>query len=119
MPCFGGKREDFSARLLKDFEGIRIRLTHERLRHILGRPEMTGIESSIEETLRSPETVVRSLSDLEARLYYRYYRYYAGTAAGDKFLCVVVKLAQADAFVVTAYLTDRLKTGEQVWPEKP
>lgn len=54
--------------------------------------------------------------DPEARLYYRYY---VGTVVGDKFLCVVVKLGEADAFVVTAYLTDRVKKGEQIWPKKP
>ncbi len=42
----------------------------------------------------------------DARLYYRFY---LGTRAGDKYLCVIVKLAGGDAFVVTAYLTDRIK----------
>lgn len=77
--------------------------------------EMKGLETSIEETLKSPETVMQSLSDPEARLYYRHY---VGTAVGDKFLCVVVKQGQADAFVVTAYLTDRVKKGEQIWPAR-
>jgi hypothetical protein len=76
---------------------------------------MKGLETSIEETLKSPETVMQSLSDPEARLYYRHY---VGTAVGDKFLCVVVKQGQADAFVVTAYLTDRVKKGEQIWPAR-
>ncbi|MBI4419215.1 MAG: hypothetical protein HY560_00155 [Gemmatimonadetes bacterium] len=103
-------------RILRDFEGRAIRLTDERRQHILGHPEMAGLESSIEETLTSPEAVIQSLSDPEARLYYRYY---VGTVVGDKFLCVVVKLAEADAFSVTAYLTDRVKKGEQIWPRKP
>ena len=102
-------------RILRDFEGRAVRLTDERLEHILGHPEMQGLESSLEETLKSPETVVQSLSDPEARLYYRHY---VGTPVGDKFLCVVVKLGPADAFVVTAYLTDRVKKGEQIWPER-
>lgn len=100
-------------RTLTDFEGTAIRLTDERLHHILERPEMAGLEGSVERTLRSPETVMRSLGDPAARLYYRHY---LGTAVGDKFLCVVVKRGDADAFVLTAYLTDRVKTGEQIWP---
>jgi hypothetical protein len=60
-------------RILRDFEGRAVRLTDERPQHILEHPEMTGLESSIEETLSSPETVIQSLSDAEARLYYRYY----------------------------------------------
>jgi len=37
---------------------------------------------------------------------------------GDKWLCVVVKYGTNDAFVVTAYLTDQLKKGAQLWPRK-
>jgi len=35
---------------------------------------MTGREGAIEETLRTPERVLGSLFDSEARLYYRFYR---------------------------------------------
>jgi hypothetical protein len=41
-----------------------------------------------------------------------------GTRVGDKWLCVVVKYAADDAFVLTAYLTDKPKKGEQLWPIK-
>ena len=102
--------------ILRDFQGRAIRLTDERRQHILEHPEMSGLESSIGETLADPQAVVESLSDPEARLYYRYY---FATVVGDKFLCVVVKLAEADAFVVTAYLTDRVKKGKHIWPTEP
>jgi hypothetical protein len=108
--------EEMSFRTLTDFEGVATRLTGERLQHILGRPEMAGLERSIAETLKSPETVMQSLSDPEARLYYRYY---VGTTVGDKFLAVVVKRGKAEAFVLTAYLTDRVKKGERIWPRRP
>jgi hypothetical protein len=39
-----------------------------------------------------------------------------GTRVGDKWLCVVVKISEDDAFVVTAYLTNRPKRGELLWP---
>ena len=32
-------------------------------------------------------------------------------------MCVVVKMSQGDAFVLTAYLTDRVKRRWKVWPE--
>jgi hypothetical protein len=101
-------------RLLRDFRGLEIRLTDERLEHILEHPEMVGREGAIEETLRSPERVVQSVFDPKARLYYRFYRV---TEVGPKHLCVVVKISQDDAFVVTAYLTDSVKRGWSVWPE--
>jgi molybdopterin synthase catalytic subunit len=37
---------------------------------------------------------------------------------GAKYICVVVKLAGDDAFVLTAYLTDRIKKGVPLWPKK-
>lgn len=81
-------------RIPVDYEGREIRLTDERLEHILEHPEMRGMELCIPETLRKPERVVQSISDVRARLYYRLY---VGTVVGDKHLCVVVKLADNDA----------------------
>ena len=75
---------------------------------------MKGLEGAIEETLLHPEHVVESFSDPQAR---PYYRCYLGTLVGDKFLCVVVKVAADDAFVLTAYLTDRVKKGVLLWPK--
>jgi hypothetical protein len=60
-------------RILKDYEGWSIRLTDERLAHILEHPEMQAMEQPIEETLLHPERVLQSLSDPQARLYYRMY----------------------------------------------
>lgn len=102
-------------RIIRDHQGLAIRLTDERLAHILYHPEMAGMEQAIEETLLRPERVVESFSDPQARLYYRFY---FGTIVGDKYLCVVVRVAAADAFVLTAYLTDRVKRGVPVWPRE-
>ena len=101
-------------KILTDYEGRSVRLTDERLAHILEHPEMAGMVDKIEETLAKPESVVESLSDPEAHLYYRYY---LGTLVGDKHLCVVVKLAQNDAFVLTAYLVGNPAGGRQIWPK--
>jgi len=102
-------------KVLRDYRGLSIRLSDERLAHILEHPEMGGMERAIEETLEQPERVLESFSDLDARLYYRFY---TGTAAGDKYLCVIVKHAGGDAFVVTAYLTDKVKRGVLIWPKE-
>ena len=76
---------------------------------------MTACETSVEETVANPERVVQSQSDSHVRLYYRHY---LATPVGAKFLCVVVKAERNDPFVITAYLTDRMKKGEIVWPAK-
>lgn len=51
-------------RLLEDFRGRIVRLTDERLAHILEHPEMAGLESAIAEAVRRPERAVRSRSDM-------------------------------------------------------
>ena len=102
-------------KLLKDYQGRNVRLTDERLAHILEHPELAGLEAALEETLRTPQWVIQFGTDPAAELSYRYF---LGTRVGDKWLCVVVKYDANDAFVLTAYLTDKLKKGEQLWPTK-
>jgi hypothetical protein len=98
-------------RTLFDLDGLAIRLTDERRRHILEHPEMAEMEAAIEETLLDPQNVVQSITDTEVRLYYRFY---FRTIVGGKYLCVVVKIAESGAFVLTAYLTDRMKKGPPI-----
>ena len=100
-------------KVVHDFQGLAIRLTDERRAHILEHPEMVPMEAAIEEALLKPERVVQSFSDPQAHLYYRFH---FRTVVGRKFLCVVVKALEEDAFVMTAYLTDRIKRGEVLWP---
>jgi hypothetical protein len=45
-------------KLLKDYQGREVRLTDERLRHILEHPEMADLESALEKTLRQPQYVI-------------------------------------------------------------
>jgi hypothetical protein len=100
---------------LLDCFGNAVSLSAERLAHILEHPEMLGMESQIRPTLQKPELVRASRSDAGARLFYRYYQ---RTVIGGKWLCVVVKYGQRDAFVITAYLTDQPKAGDELWPIK-
>ncbi len=76
---------------------------------------MQGLAAEIEQVLREPQLVRRSRSDAAVRLFYEFY---AQTIVGGKWLCVVVKYTENDAFVVTAYLTDKPKAGEDLWPIK-
>lgn len=102
-------------KILTDCFGHKVRLTDERLAHILDHPEMTGMEAEIEQVLIRPRMVRRSRSDAAIRLFYEFY---AQTLVDGKWLCVVVKYVVSDAFVVTAYLTDKPKHGEDLWPTK-
>jgi len=96
---------------LQDCFGHQVRLTDERLAHILEHPEMKGMDAEIERVLRQPQLARRSRSDEAVRLFHEFY---AQTIVGGKWLNYV----KNDAFVVTAYLTDKPKAGEDLWPIK-
>ena len=98
--------------ILHDHTGKAVRLTGERRDHFRGRLQKAGMSDFIAETLKEPDIVVRSNWDPSSALSYRFYR---GTPVGDKWLCVVVTHRGEDAFVLTAYPTDRLKEGTVVW----
>jgi hypothetical protein len=100
---------------IRDCFGREVRLTDERFAHILDRPEMQNMRDEIIRTVRAPAEVRVSRSDTNVRLFYEFY---ARTQVEDKWLCVVVKYLENDAFVITAYLTDKLKAGEILWPTK-
>ena len=76
---------------------------------------MESMGEEIERTLRQPQLVRRSRSNEAVQLFYEFY---ARTIVDGKWLCVVVKYGESDAFVVTAYLTDKPKAGEELWPKK-
>ncbi|OGQ06975.1 MAG: hypothetical protein A3G32_07200 [Deltaproteobacteria bacterium RIFCSPLOWO2_12_FULL_40_28] len=71
--------------------------------------------AAIHEALLHPEFVVQSNSDEKAHLYYRYY---SKTMVGGKYLCVIVKVEKKEAFILTAYLTDKVKKGKILWEAK-
>jgi hypothetical protein len=102
-------------KIIHDCFGRSVRLTDERLAHILQHQEMAGMDKEVERVLQAPAEVRVSRSDNTVKLFHEFY---ARTLVGGKWLCVVVKYAPDDAFVVTAYLTDQLKAGETIWPKK-
>jgi hypothetical protein len=98
-----------------DYSGREVRITDERLAHILEHREMDGMAEAIERTLQQPAEVRRSKADDTVKLFYDFQ---SDTIVGGKWLCVVVKYTAEDAFVITAYLTDKIKAGESIWPTK-
>ena len=97
-----------------DVWGVAVRITDERLGHIVRRSEMVGQESLIEFTLSLPEVVVQSPRDDDVRLYHRRV---VDSPVGDKFLCVVIRWHPEDAFLLTAFFTSKPKKGQVLWPK--
>ena len=90
-----------------DERGNEIRLTDERLRHILRRhPEMAFQLHRLSETLADPDAVRPSRSGQVVQLYYRLYPDLMGR---NRYICLVVKRGAADSFVLTAYPARSLK----------
>ncbi len=65
-----------------------MRLTDERLVHILEHAELSGMEAEMELAVRQPTIVRRSASDVTVILFYNFYPH---TPVSSKWLCVVIK----------------------------
>jgi hypothetical protein len=100
----------------RDVYNREIRLTDERYEHLVSdHPEMEDQIDKVQETLIDPENIVRSKSDTQVELFYKYY---PSTPVTNKHMCIVVKVLKDDAFIITAYFTDTIKKGEILWKKK-
>lgn len=91
--------------------GKKIRISLEHWEHIskVKHPEVSGLEKEIETTLIYPIEIKRSSSDDEIFLYYSRHKSY--------FLCVVTRHLNGTGFIITSYLTSKIKQGEIIWKQ--
>ena len=100
----------------EDVKGGSIRLSDERLDHLQSQhPEMVDQLARISNTLKHPDRIVRSRTDISVELFYKYY---TNTPVSMKYLCIVVRTSRDDNFIITAYHTDTVKRGEVIWEKK-
>jgi hypothetical protein len=92
--------------------GFRVRVTRQRWELITAtkHPVMAGREDVVKATLGNPEQVRQSRSDPEVLLFYR-------AEGSRRWVCAVTKLAADRGFLITAYPTDTIKEGTQIWPK--
>ena len=96
-----------------DCKGRNIRLSEERQAHLTtAHPEMDRQSDNIELTVQYPDLVVKSKTDDEVELHYKFFD---STPVTSKYLCVVVKESNADTFIITVYFTDTVKKGQIIW----
>ena len=94
-------------RRFTDERGNEVRLTDERLQHILRRhPEMAFQMHRFADTLASPDAVNPSRSSPAVQLYYRLYTDLRGR---NRYICLVVKRGTDHSFILTGYLDRRIK----------
>ena len=96
-----------------DVFGVDVRVSEERLEHLRLHRDLIGWEDLIRITLLEPDLVVSSTHGEGIRIYDKRF---ADSPVGDKRLWVIVKWHPQDAFLVTAYFTDRRGKGTQLWP---
>lgn len=97
---------------VNDVLSNKVRITDERMKHILRKSEMKRQKPRIRETLKMPDVIVESKYDKNVLLYHKHYK---KTPVGEKYLLVAVKQLQEDAFVMTSFFTDKVKKGEIKW----
>ena len=102
-------------RMFRDYLNRPIRLTSERLEHILEHPEMIEFIDDIEDVIQNPEVVIQSKVDINVELYYNKK---LTKLFGNKWLCVVVKFNDIDGFILTSYISRNLIKGETLWERK-
>lgn len=93
--------------------GVPIRLTKERMAHIVkGHPEMAGKESDILEAINSPEIVQKG----DAGTLLAIKMFHKTPVSESKYLVAVYKeVSSDDGFVLTAYYSSDLKGRLIIW----
>lgn len=90
--------------------GIIVRTTKEYWQKIITtkHPSIATLEAKVKEALEKPDEIRRSRQDTKVHLYYR--------NIGKLFVCAVVDhINGKQGYIITAYLTDRIKEGEQIY----
>ncbi len=72
-------------------------------------PELQQKLSDVIKTLENPTEIRKSKRDAFVFLFY--------SSTEKYWLCVVIKKTGLDGFLVTAYITDKVKEGDTVWPK--
>ena len=71
-------------------------------------PVMAGLEEDVKKVLAQPDEIRQSKSDEMVFLFYKEER-------EKRWICAVSKQTGSEGFLITAYPTDAIKEGVQVW----
>jgi hypothetical protein len=90
--------------------GFHVRVTKAYWKLIVSvkHPVMAGREDDIKDTLENPDVIRRSKSDENVYLFYK-------AEYAERWICAVSKHTNGTGFLITAYPTDAIKEGVQVW----
>jgi len=97
---------------IESYDGKRVRFTRVQWLHIVFfHPEVESEQDKIKQTLKEPEIVVEgATSDTKVC-----YKMFGVTPVSRKYLAVVVKVLNAEGFIMTSYFTGRIRRGKVLW----
>lgn len=90
--------------------GVLIHTTKEYWQRIITtkHPSIAKHENQVKDVLENPHEIRRSKQDVRVYLYYK--------NIGKLYVCVVAgHITEKAGYIITAYLTDRIKEGEQIY----
>lgn len=71
-------------------------------------PSIAKYARQVKSTLKNPDQIRKSKQDLSVYLYYK--------GIGKLYVCIVADhTSKTEGYIITAYLTDRIKEGEQIY----
>lgn len=73
-------------------------------------PSVRGREHEVKETLGNPDYIRQNYNDKNIHLFYKRNK--------KIYLCVVVRHLNGRGFIITVYLTNKIREGKQIWPKK-
>ena len=90
--------------------GVNVRTTEEYWKRIIStkHPSIAKYEDEVKKALKDPDQIRKSKQDPKVHLYYK--------SIGKVHVCVVADhLTKLNGYIITSYLTDRIKEGEQIY----
>jgi len=90
---------NFSVRVTEDYWNIIVSIKH---------PVMNGKEAEVKMVLTDPDEIRQSLKDDNVYLFYKMQK-------EKRWICAVTKDNAGYGFLITAYLTDNIKEGKEIW----
>ena len=70
-------------------------------------PTIKGKEKEVQATLQNPDFIRQNLTNKKVYLFYK--------KRGSTYLCVVVRHLNGQGFIITVYITNKMKEGKQIW----
>src|SRR3989344_3759689 len=70
-------------------------------------PSVKGKEKVAKEALQNPDYIRQNTTNKKVYLFYKEY--------GKSYICVVVRHLNGKGFIITVYITNKIKEGKEVW----